>query len=137
MKINLETSHERKKAQDYLAKLIDKQAFIELREVKPRRTQSQNSYLHAIITEWACECGYSLSEMKCAVKAALGYSYVKGGVTMYKETSKMDTKELSEFTEKIRRLAADQGIELMDPDTYRQGGWKAVEARKEQLKRYL
>lgn len=137
MKLNLTLASDQTKAREYLDRLIDGQKPIELREIKPRRSHQQNAYLHAIITEYAIECGYSLPEMKCAVKAALGYSYVKGGVTMYRETSKMNSKELSEFTDKLRKLAAENGVYLMSPEEYEQGGWIEAKKRKEQHSKYL
>ena len=137
MKLNMETEYDCTKARDYLAKLIERKAFIELREVKAKRTNQQNAYLHAILTEWACECGYTLAEMKCAAKAACGYVYHKGGVVMYRETSKMDTKELSDFTEKLRNVAAQQDVYLMSPEEFNQGGWKHVEQQKQTMQQYL
>jgi hypothetical protein len=125
------------KAQEYLSRLINDQKPIELREIRKPRTNLQNKYLHAILTEWACECGYTIQEMKCSVKAALGYSYPKGGCVMYRETSKMDTKELSEFTEKTRKLAAEQGVYLMSPEEFERGGYIEIRKKKEQLSKYL
>lgn len=137
MKLNLETEYDRAKAWDYLKKLEFKKAFIELREVRPVRSNKQNAYLHAIIAEWAMLAGYGIEEMKYAIKSALGYTYHKGGVVMYRQTSKMNTEELSIFTDKLLKLAEDQGVELMSPDAYTMGGWKEVEKRKQQHKRYL
>jgi len=137
LKLNLETEYDRIKARDYLAKLEEKKAFIELKEVRKARSNQANRYLHAIIAEWAMQAGYTLEEMKCAIKAALSYYYVKGGVTMYKETSKMDTEELSIFIDKLRKLAAEQGVDLMSPESFEQGGWRQVEKMKEQHKRHI
>ena len=137
MKFNFKLASDQVKAREYMDRLMDGQKPVELREIKPRRSSQANAYLHAIITEYAIECGYSLIEMKCAAKAALGYSYVKGGVTMYKETSKMDSKELSEFTDKLRKLAAENGVYLMSPDEYERGGYIEIQKRKEQHSKYL
>jgi len=140
VKKNLEIEYDCIQAREYLEKLIKRKAFIELKEVRKARSNQANRYLHAIIAEWAewaMQAGYQLEEMKYAIKAALGYTYSKNGVTMYKQTSKMDTGELSIFTDKLRKLAADQGVDLMSPEAFNQGGWKESEKRKEEHKRHL
>jgi len=134
VKKNLEIEYDCIQAREYLEKLIKRKAFIELKEVRKARSNQANRYLHAIIAEWA---GYQLEEMKYAIKAALGYTYSKNGVTMYKQTSKMDTGELSIFTEKLLKLAQDSGVDLMSPEAFNQGGWREAEKRKEEHKRHL
>jgi len=137
MKLNFEIEYDWIKGKEYLEKLRERKAFVELKEVRKARTNQQNKYLHAIITEWACEVGYTLQEMKYNIKAALGYVYHKNGCVMYRETSKMNTEELSIFTDKLRKLAAEQGVYLMSPDEFEQGGWKSIAQKKETMKRYL
>jgi len=137
VKLNLETEHDRNKAAEYLATLTKRKAFIELKEVKKSRTNRQNAYLHAMIAEWAMQAGYTLEEMKYAIKAALGYTYEKKGVVMYRPTSAMDSGELTTFIDKMRMLSAEYGVDLMSAEQFERGGWKDIEKRKQAMKAYL
>lgn len=137
MKLNLENAADCTKAGEYLGDLLTRKAMIELREIKPRRSKRQNAYLHAIIDEYAMEAGYTTAEAKTVVKTLLGYTYEKDGVIMLRETSKMDSAELSEFTDRFRNLAAQYGVYLMSPDEFEKGGWKDVERRRDQMRRHL
>lgn len=137
MKFNFKLASDQVKAREYMDRLIDGQKPVELREMRKKRTNLQNAYLHAILTEMAVECGYTALEMKCEAKKKLGYTYDKNGTLMYQETSKMDTKELSEFTEKFIKLARDHGYDLMSPEEFNQGGWVEAQKKKEQFSKYL
>jgi len=137
MKFNFKLESDQVKAREYLDKLIAGEKPCELKEMRKKRTNLQNAYLHAILNEMAVECGYTALEMKCEAKTKLGYTYVKNGTPMYTETSKMNTKELSEFTEKFLKLAQDHGYDLMSPEEFNQGGWVEAQKKKEQFSKYL
>lgn len=44
--------------------LYEKKGIVELTEKKPRRTMSQNAYLHAALSYFGLQTGYSLAEVK-------------------------------------------------------------------------
>jgi len=116
MKYNLKT--ESKKAIEYLNKLIKNESMIELKKVSLLRTNQQNRYLHKAISLFAIETGYTNSESKQVIKRAIGYVYEKDGIIFYRETSKMDTKEMTIFIDKFRKYCSDFGFYIPSPDEY-------------------
>lgn len=103
---------------EYFCKYCGKQNFVET------RTNQQNKYFHKIVSILAEEFGNTVDEMKCNLKIEFGYYHEgtnkKTGemYIVYNETSKMNKKELSEFTEKIIDFAGSYGIEILTPEEY-------------------
>ena len=116
MILDLSISPDKKKAEMYFSKLLEDGAKIELKKIPKRRTLNQNSYLHAILTLYATEWGWTLEEAKTYVKRTLGYTYVKNNELFLTSTSTMNTKELTEFIDKFRNLSASQGFYLPSGD---------------------
>lgn len=118
MKYNFEKSYDQQKALEYLNKLIEDGSKATLTKLYPKRSISQNSYLHVLFTLWGNEFGYTLDEAKDLVKVELKYTYKKRlsygafndeydtGSFMVK-TSEMDSKELTIFIDKFRNWSAD------------------------------
>ena len=73
MKYDLSKSYDRKKALEYLKKLIEDGSKVSFTKIHPKRSVSQNSYLHVLFTLWGLEHGYFIEEAKQTVKFALGY----------------------------------------------------------------
>ncbi len=109
-----------KKGQVYLDKLILDQSKAEIVKISPKRTNSQNRYVHALFQLWSAHNGYTLEEGKAAIKIELGYVYVKNGITFLTQTSKMDTKVLSVLVDRFRNLSASQGFYLMTSDEFQE-----------------
>ena len=120
MKYDLSKSYDRQKAREYLSKLIESESKVELKKIHPKRSLSQNSYLHVLFNLWGSEFGYTIDEAKDTVKDALGYTdeAAKGNllnqiipfsrVSVHrKKTSEMDSKELTIFIDKFRDWSAD------------------------------
>ena len=128
MKYDLIKSYDQQKVREYLAKLIESESKCELKKIHPKRSLSQNSYLHVLFTLWGQEFGYTIDEAKHTIKCAIGYTYNKdleslNGVIdnpdFYTKTSEMDSKELTLFIDKIRDWSADAcGLYLPSPAEY-------------------
>jgi len=86
----------------------------------PLRSLSQNAYLHVCISIFAIETGWTLSEAKDLLKDLCDFAhYEKNGHYFLKETSKMNSKELTDFIEWIRNYAGMNGINIPDAETYK------------------
>lgn len=119
MKLDLSKSFDASKALNRLQQLIEKGAKIELREILKKRTINQNSYLHACISLFAVEFGYTLEEAKTHLKRECEFMrYVKGDEVFLKQTSGMDTKQLSDFIEWIRNYSSEKGCYIPSAGEY-------------------
>ena len=116
MKYDLGIINEKQDAISYFNKLIDCKARIDIKERKNKRSLSQNKYLHVLFSIYGLESGYALDEAKDVIKAELKYTYIKNDKMFFKKTSKMDSKQLTEFIEKFKKLAALEGIHLPSPN---------------------
>lgn len=123
----------------YFSKLLEDGSKIELKKIAKRRTLNQNSYLHAILTLYATEWGWSMEEAKTYIKRTLKYTYEKNGEEFLTSTSLMNTKELTEFIDKFRNLSAHQGFYVPSSDEIGQN-WeyfaKEIERADVMQKRY-
>ena len=139
MILDLSIAPDKKKAEMYFSKLLDDGSKIELKKIAKKRTLNQNSYLHAILTLYATEWGWTLEEAKTYVKRKLGYIYRKSGEEFLTGTSGMNTKELTEFIDRFRNLSASQGFYVPSSDEMGQN-WeyfaKEIERAKQIEKRY-
>ena len=110
MKYDFSKSYSQQKALEYLNKLIKDGSKCEVKKIHPKRSLSQNSYLHVLFALWGNEFGYTIDEAKQTIKWQLGYTYTNkklGYDTIYyRNTSKMDTKELTIFIDKFRDWSA-------------------------------
>lgn len=61
MKYNLSLSNDIAEAQRLLAQLTIDKKVVDIKEVKPRRSLSQNNFLHVLIGAFGSHFGYSLS----------------------------------------------------------------------------
>ena len=116
MILDLSISHDRERAEVYLAQLIKSESKIELKRVPKKRTLRQNSYVHKLFTLAGAHFGYTTDEMKIVVKRILGYIYSKEGQEFYSHTSEMNTKELTIFIDRFRNWSASEGCYLPSSD---------------------
>lgn len=119
MKYNLSIKDDINKVKLYINDLVKKGSKIEVKELREKRTISQNAYLHVCLTIFALETGYTLEEIKVVLKRDYGLYYEKNGKKFLKSTSKMDTKEMTDFIEYIRTKAGIEGIYIPDADEYK------------------
>ena len=93
-----------------------------------KRSNDQNAYLHLLFGKIAEHTGYTLDEVKCLMKIEFGHftesANKKTGETfiVYSETSKMDSKTFSDFTENVLLFANSKlNLNLLTPEEYKQG----------------
>lgn len=119
MKYNLSNALDKKQAEIKFKYLCDKGAEIELTEKRKVRTIPQNKYLHVLFQIWALEYGRTLKEAKHDIKKECPFgSYERNGTMYPVETSKMSTKELSEFVDWFRSWSAKNGLYLHTSEEY-------------------
>jgi hypothetical protein len=119
MRYNLKTPLDQRQARARLEYLIEQGARIELTEKRKQRTYKQNRYLHVILTSWGLHLGYDLDETKHMVKTHLLpslFQYKKRGLTFYRSTASLNTKEATTMIDKIRKTAQDEtGFYIPEP----------------------
>lgn len=127
MKYNLADNLDKQKAIAKFKKLLDDKKRVEIKELKPRRTLSQNAYLHVCIQLYALEIGLRTEEAKIQLKRICPFMRYemhdkKGGSHVFlKQTSIMDSKEIGEFIEWIRTHAVQElGAYIPTAEEYRE-----------------
>lgn len=119
MKYDLSNDFDKKKSIIRFKSLLEKKKVITLSEERKRRTIQQNSYLHVLFSLWGSEYGYTISESKKKIKDSCPFgTYKKNGEIFYVETSKMNTKELTEFIDWFRNYSSTNGLYLPTSDEY-------------------
>lgn len=103
------------KARKYLEKLIEKGATAEVTQRRKVRSKWQNAWFHAAVKEVSEYTGYETEEAKEILKRKGGLSYVKNGHPFTRSTASLDTKEFTEFMDKVIRVCA-QELDLVIPD---------------------
>ena len=103
------------KARKYLESLIAKGAKVDVTQKRKTRSKWQNAWLHAVIKEISDFTGYETDEAKEIIKRKCGLGYTKNGHQFTRSTADLDTKEFTEFMERVIRVCA-QELELVIPD---------------------
>lgn len=108
------------KLYDNLKKLQEKPYKIEIKRDRDTRSGKQNKYYHAVIVPMISDyTGFELDEAHEVLKAKfLKYDRIIEAtgeiVSCIKSTTDLDTWEFEQFTEQIRRFAA-QDLDLIIP----------------------
>jgi hypothetical protein len=91
---------------------------VELKEVRKKRTLSQNNYLHLLLSYFGMETGYTLHESKVLFKKLSPeiFVYEKNGEKFLKSSADVDTKEMTIAIERFRNASAENGFYLPSPD---------------------
>lgn len=119
---------------DYLK---SKKKIVELKATRESRSIKQNSYLHVVITLYAIEFGNTLNEAKTDLKRACPFmTYEKNGKKYLVETSKQNSKELTDFIDWIRNYAAQNGCNIPTSEEYLQNRHR-IDNEIERFKEYL
>lgn len=114
---------ERQKAIERFKWLLNKQARIELKEKKYKRTLRQNAYLHLLFGWFGLHFGYTMEEVKQEifkkeVNPDIFYNGEKTGVVtiqLWRSTADLDTGEMTIAIERFRKFSAEHGVELPEP----------------------
>lgn len=121
MQFNLAGSIPREKARAYFEKLMARDhGTIEIRQVRAKRSNPQNAYLHMVLADMGQHLGYTLEEIKTLAKrnCGLAYQHPNGGMFL-RSTADLDTKEFCEFVERLQRWASESfDYYVPDPNEY-------------------
>lgn len=110
---------------EHCKNLLEAGNVVEIKKVYPKRSKSQNSYLHVILGYFACETGYTLEEAKllifkkqCNRELFERKKTNKRGVeiTTYRSSSDLTTAEMTTAIERFRNYSANGGIYLPAPN---------------------
>lgn len=119
MKLDLNQDFDKQKATTYLGKMMEKGSFIEIKEIRSKRTINQNSYLHVCFSIIALDLGYTLQEIKTVLKRQYGMTYEKNGNKFLKSTTELDTVEMTHFIDWLREFSMDQfGVYIPTSEEY-------------------
>lgn len=119
MKFNLASQDEANQAFTYLTDLVGKGAIAEVKRISPRRSLSQNNYLHVILSYWGTETGYTLAEAKTLYKRDVNpdiYVYDKNGVKFLKSSADLTKDEMTHSIDRFREWSAENGIRIPGAD---------------------
>ena len=141
MKYNLSTPNDTQKAFAYLNKLKEKGAKIELKEIRKKRSNQQNRYLHLTFSWFGAEKGYTEHEVKQGIFKQIvnpkifmipilkdGHSFV-----IIRSTADLDSKELSLAIERFRNWCSiEHGIYIPEANEYEKLDWIEQELQKDE-----
>ena len=125
MTYDLSNEYEVRKVLLRLNALIKKGVLVELKEQRPLRTLSQNSYLHLLLQVFAMEYGCSLDVAKIDYYKRLCNQDLfevekvnKQGevVKDLRSSADLTTEEMAQSIDRFKRFAAEGGIYLPDAD---------------------
>lgn len=117
---NLKNQFGIQQAKEYLERLIKAEAKIKIEKVSGKRSLSQNAYLHVLFTLYGLEVGLTIDESKDFVKRSCPFmTYSKKDTIFVKKTSRLDTKEMTDFIDWFRNWSSKQEIYLPGADEYK------------------
>ena len=125
--------------------LYKKGCVVDLKEKKPKRTNSQNAYLHLILSYFGCETGNTLEYVKREYfkKLINPDTFIRqkddpylGQIKILRSSSELDTAEMTTAIERFRNWASNEaGIYLPAPEDERM--LQLIEIEVERNKNYL
>ena len=143
MKYRLSNPTEAGQALQFLSQLTGEQKVVDIKEVKPRRSLPQNSYLHLLLGAFGAFIGEDMDAAKGVYKRLPGNKelYIKqferNGVKFEYERSSasLDKEEMTKSIETLREWSAKMGHPL--PTATDQGWLMSLENEVERNSRYL
>lgn len=112
-----------------LEKLIKEQKVFELTEKKPKRSLSQNKYLHVILAYFGCQIGEKMEYVKRNYYKILCNkdTFVReredkflGKIKYLRSSADLDSSEMSMTIERFRNFASSEvGVYIPSPDEER------------------
>lgn len=116
------------KAIDYLKKIVESKLPFEIIKKLPKRTFSQNRYLHLLLASFSIEFGYELEFTKQEIFKKIvnpdlfirQFSNKKTGeICEYLLSSaKLNTKEMTDSIQRFRIYSSKEGHYLPEPNEY-------------------
>lgn len=117
MRYKTDDHEEAKQAFEYLTKLVGKHAVVEVKEVRSKRTLNQNSYYHLLLGIFGLEFGWSIEEAKTLHKREVSptiFVYEKNGRKFLRSSADLDSKEMTNAIDQLKKYAGEHGLELPD-----------------------
>lgn len=124
MRFILIDEQRRNNAIKYLRELdITKPIEVKFAVYKDKRSHEQNSLMWIYITHLASHCGYTPNQMHEELKVkflGVDEKVVAGQlIREIRSTTRLNTKEFTDYLREIEALALDYGVILPSPDDYR------------------
>lgn len=122
MKLDLSQPFDLQRAKEYFNKLVESESKIELKKYSPKRSLSQNAYLHVLFQYIALETGYTTEQAKVLMKRRFGSFMVEtiNGEKFLVSTASLDSSQLTQFIDFIRQYASEEmEIYLLSADDYK------------------
>ena len=95
--------------ENWLRTLEGEKVVLTVKKWHGQRTQPQNSYLHGVVFKLIADhTGYTLEEIKDAMKDKFASRIDGLGLKIVEPTHKMNTQRMGEFIEDICRFAATE-----------------------------
>lgn len=137
MKYRMSDPIENKAARNRLYYLASKRRVVEIKEVRPKRTLAQNSYLHLLLGAFGLNFGYTLEEAKLIYKQVNKqlYYYRKKKRTFIRSSADLNKEQMAISIDKFMQASATAGFEL--PLATDQAWLIEVENQMERERRYL
>lgn len=117
MKFDTASQKQFERAYEYLAMLGGKHKVVEIKQVHPIRSLSQNKYLHVVLGFWGNEFGYTIEEAKTVFKRLNQdiFVYEKKGHKFVRSSADLTTEEMTTSIEKFREWSAKNGLHIPPP----------------------
>lgn len=123
MRFDASITLDQNRATERLNYLIEKEKTFEITVKNPKRSISQNSYMHLIFSWFGIEFGYTMEEVKQDifkkhVNSDIFYEGTKEGlvtIELWRSSADLDTKELTLAIDRFRDFSAKQGCYLPEP----------------------
>lgn len=145
MLYNLKNPLDVKAARTRLEHLVSRGCLVELKDKRPKRSLSQNNYLHLILSYFASQTGNTLDWVKSQYyKKTCNYDLFVaekddrylGKVRYIRSSADLTTDEMTLSIERFRRWAlVEAGIDL--PDATNEAEMQALQVEVERYKAYL
>lgn len=118
MRYDLKSADEFDEAIRFVNHSFSADKMIEIKVVRPTRSLKANAYYHLLLQICGSEWGYSLAEMKIIHKRDISPSvfiYWKNEKAFTKSSADLNSKELSDAIEQLKKYSAEQGLVLPEP----------------------
>ena len=130
---NLSAEFDRKTYAALVQANLDKQTTVKMEVIPAPRTGNQNRYLWALYKLLSDHTGFTTDEVHELCKRYYAPQYEKttprGTVQSFtKSTADMNTKEMTDYIEKIRDMGGQIGCYLPTADEYTTN-WRQIEAQ--------
>lgn len=118
--------------------LVNRRLVVDVKKISPRRTISQNNYLHLLLGAYGAHFGFTAEEAKTVYKRDVNpdlYVYAKAGGKFLRSSSELSKEDMAKSIDRFMEHSASMGYPLplaTDPEWMRQ-----IENEIERARHYL